>query len=302
MNVMTNRQKGIVLAIVGAFFWGVGGAASDYLFTFKNISVNWFVTARLLISGVFLLIVHRFMSRDIPVFSIFKEKFVVTRLVIFSILGMLLVQYSYMASIDYGNAAIATLLQYIAPVYIIIWYVSKGQDRIKPFDILAITLTLTGTFLLLTNGSFDSLSVPMPSVIWGIISGLSLAFYTIYARQLLMRFPSILVVGWAMIIAGVVMNFIHPLWDVDLGAMDVMTILVLLFGIFAGTAIAFWFFIKSLEYITAKETTLFGTVEPLAAIVASVLWLNVSFQGWQLIGMFLILVLITMLSLKKQSE
>ena len=98
------------------------------------------------------------------------------------------------------------------------------------------------------------------------------------------------------------MNFIHPLWDVDLGAMDVMTVLVLLFGIFAGTAIAFWFFIKSLEYITAKETTLFGTVEPLAAIVARVLWLNVSFQGWQLIGMFLILVLITMLSLKKQSE
>src|SRR5699024_9048624 len=121
MNVMTNRQKGIVLAIVGAFFWGVGGAASDYLFTFKNISVDWFVTARLLISGVFLLIVHRCMSGDIPVFSIFKEKFVVTRLVIFSILGMLLVQYSYMASIDYGNAAIATLLQYIAPVYIIIW-------------------------------------------------------------------------------------------------------------------------------------------------------------------------------------
>ena len=71
------------------------------------------------------------MSADIPVFSIFREKIVVTRLVIFSILGMLLVQYSYMASIDYGNAAIATLLQYIAPVYIIIWYVLRGQDRIK---------------------------------------------------------------------------------------------------------------------------------------------------------------------------
>lgn len=242
------------------------------------------------------------MSADIPVFSIFREKIVVTRLVIFSILGMLLVQYSYMASIDYGNAAIATLLQYIAPVYIIIWYVLRGQDRIKSFDILAISLTLTGTILLLTNGSFESLSVPMPSIVWGVISGLSLAFYTIYARQLLIRFPSILVVGWAMIIAGVVMNFIHPLWDVDIGAMDMMTVLVLLFGIFAGTAIAFCFFIKSLEYITAKETTLFGTIEPLAAIVASVLWLNVSFQSWQLAGMFLILVLITMLSLKKQSE
>jgi len=302
MNIGSNRRKGIILAIVGAFFWGVGGAASDYLFTFKNVSVDWFVTARLLISGIFLLIVHRFMTAHIPVFSIFQENFVVIRLAVFSILGMLLVQYSYMASIDYGNAAVATLLQYIAPVYIIIWYVLRGEDRIKTFDILAIFLTLTGTFLLLTNGSFESMYVPVPSIVWGVISGLSLAFYTIYARQLLIRFPSILVVGWAMIIAGIVMHFIHPIWDVNIGAMDMMTVLILLFGIFAGTAIAFWFFIKSLEYITAKETTLFGTIEPLAAIVASVLWLNVSFQSWQLAGMFLILVLITMLSLKKQNE
>lgn len=302
MNIGSNRRKGIILAIVGAFFWGVGGAASDYLFTFKNVSVDWFVTARLLISGIFLLIVHRFMTAHIPVFSIFQENFVVIRLAVFSILGMLLVQYSYMASIDYGNAAVATLLQYIAPVYIIIWYVLRGEDRIKTFDILAIFLTLTGTFLLLTNGSFESMYVPVPSIVWGVISGLSLAFYTIYARQLLIRFPSILVVGWAMIIAGIVMHFIHPIWDINIGAMDMMTVLILLFGIFAGTAVAFWFFINSLEYITAKETTLFGTIEPLAAIVASVLWLNVSFQSWQLAGMFLILVLITMLSLKKQNE
>ncbi len=299
---MSDRQKGILLAVTGAFFWGVGGVASDYLFTYKDVPVDWYVTARLLISGIFLVAVHRLMSKDIPVFSIFREKYVVSRLIIFSLFGMLLVQYSYMASIDHGNAAIATLLQYIAPVYIIFWYVLRGMDRLRAFDILAIALTLAGTFLLLTNGSSESLSVPLPSVIWGIISGLSLAFYTVYARALLVHFPSILVVGWAMIIAGLVMNFIHPIWDVELDAMDFMTVLVLMFGIFAGTAIAFWFFIKSLEYITAKETTLFGTVEPLAAIIASVLVLGISFQGGQLAGMFLILILITLLSLKKQSE
>src|SRR5699024_5036389 len=101
MNIGSNRRKGIILAIVGAFFWVVGGAASDYLFTFKNVSVDWFVTTRLLISGIFLLIVHRFMTAHIPVFSIFQEIFVVIRLAVFSILGMILVQYSYMASIDY---------------------------------------------------------------------------------------------------------------------------------------------------------------------------------------------------------
>lgn len=300
--ILSDRQKGIVLAITGAFFWGVGGVASDWLFTDRGISVNWYVTARLLISGVFLVAVHRFMSKGIPVFSIFKEKSIIIRLIIFSILGMLLVQYSYMASIDYGNAAIATLLQYLAPVYIILWYLLKGQERMTGFDAMAIFLTLAGTFLLLTNGSFRQLSVPLPGIVWGVVSGFSLAFYTVYARGLLIRYPSLLVVGWAMIIAGGVMHFIHPVWAVETAGLDAAAVLVLLFGIFAGTAIAFWFFIKSLEYITAKETTLFGTIEPLAAIVASVLVMNVAFQSWQLFGMFLILVLITMLSLKKQSE
>lgn len=300
--ILTGRQKGIILAVTGAFFWGVGGVASDWLFTNKGIPVDWYVTARLLVSGIFLLAVHRFMSKDMPVFSIFSEKSIVIRLIIFSILGMLLVQYSYMASIDYGNAAIATLLQYLAPVYIIIWYVLRGQERVNAFDTLAIFLTLSGTFLLLTNGSFEELHVPWPAVIWGVVSGFSLAFYTIYAGGLLRRFPSVLVVGWAMIIAGGVMNFIHPIWEIETGKVDMTTVLVLLFGIFAGTAIAFWFFIKSLEYIPAKETTLFGTIEPLAAIVASVLVMNVVFHSWQLVGMFLILVLITMLSLKKQNE
>ncbi len=86
---------------------------------------------------------------------------------------MLLVQYAYMASINYGNAAIATLLQYIAPVYITLWFIIRKKETFKLFDVIAILLTLTGTFLLLANGSLDSLMVSSSSMIWGIISGLS---------------------------------------------------------------------------------------------------------------------------------
>ncbi len=40
-----------------------------------------------------------------------------------------------MASINTGNAAIATLLQYIAPVYIIIWFVIVGVAKLTLFDV-----------------------------------------------------------------------------------------------------------------------------------------------------------------------
>lgn len=297
-----SRFLGIILAILGASFWGLGGTVSDYLFKPQNIDINWYVTARLLISGFLLLTIFKILNPRQSIFIVFRNVTNTIQLLIFSTLGMLLVQYAYMASINYGNAAIATLLQYIAPVYIILWFIILKKETFKLFDVIAILLTLTGTFLLLTNGSLDSLMVSSSSMIWGIISGLSLAFYTIYASNLLSKFPAILVVGWAMLISGILMNFKAPIWQFTISQIDISVILYLAFGIILGTAMPFFFFIKSLNYLSAKETTLFGTIEPVMAIVASALWLKVVFLPFQLLGIVLIIILILALSLKKDKE
>lgn len=297
-----SRFLGIILAILGASFWGLGGTVSDYLFKQQNIDINWYVTARLLISGFLLLTIFKILNPRQSIFIVFRNVTNTIQLLIFSTLGMLLVQYAYMASINYGNAAIATLLQYIAPVYIILWFIIRKKETFKLFDVIAILLTLTGTFLLLTNGSLDSLMVSSSSMIWGIISGLSLAFYTIYASNLLSKFPAILIVGWAMLISGILMNFKAPIWQFTISQIDISVILYLAFGIILGTAMAFFFFIKSLNYLSAKETTLFGTIEPVMAIVASALWLKVVFLPFQLLGIVLIIILILALSLKKDKE
>lgn len=297
-----SRFLGIILAILGASFWGLGGTVSDYLFKQQNIDINWYVTARLLISGFLLLTIFKILNPRQFIFIVFRNVTNTIQLLIFSTLGMLLVQYAYMASIIYGNAAIATLLQYIAPVYIILWFIIRKKETFKLFDVIAILLTLTGTFLLLTNGSLGSLMVSSSSMIWGIISGLSLAFYTIYASNLLSKFPAILIVGWAMLISGILINFKAPIWQFTISQIDISVILYLAFGIILGTAMAFFFFIKSLNYLSAKETTLFGTIEPVMAIVASALWLKVVFLPFQLLGIVLIIILILALSLKKDKE
>ncbi|NWK85306.1 EamA family transporter [Staphylococcus sp. GSSP0090] len=297
-----SRYLGIILAILGASFWGLGGTVSDYLFKYQDIDINWYVTARLLISGCLLLIIFKILNPRQSIFIVFRHITSTIQLLIFSTLGMLLVQYAYMASINYGNAAVATLLQYIAPVYIILWFIIRKKETFKLFDFIAILLTLTGTFLLLTNGSIDNLMVSSSSIIWGIISGLSLAFYTIYANKLLSKFPAILVVGWAMLISGILMNFKAPIWQFTVSNMDVQVLIYLAFGIILGTTMAFFFFIKSLNYLSAKETTLFGTIEPVMAIVASALWLKVVFLPFQLLGIVLIIILILVLSLKKDKE
>ncbi|KAA5557011.1 EamA family transporter, partial [Pseudomonas aeruginosa] len=63
------------------------------------------------------------------------------------------------------------------------------------------------------------------------------------------------------------------------------------------TAIAFWFFFQSVGYLSAKESTLLGTVEPLAALVSSILWLSLPFSLLQAVGAMLILVIVAIISL-----
>ena len=169
------RLKGIILCHCRFCLWGLGGTVSDFLFKYKNINVDWYVTARLVVSGIFLLIMYKMMQPKRSIFSVFQDRRMLGKLLIFSILG-LVVQYAYMASINTGNAAIATLLQYIAPVYIIIWFVIRGVAKLTLFDVLAIIMTLLGTFLLLTNGSFSNLVVNPASLFWGILAGVALAF------------------------------------------------------------------------------------------------------------------------------
>lgn len=300
MENTNSRLVGIIFVLLGASFWGIGGTAADFLFEQADIDVNWYVSTRLVISGVLLLGVQMLLSGKQSLFIIWKDYKSILHLLIFSLFGMLLVQYSYMASIKEGNAAVATLLQYLAPIYILIWLIVKGHQKLQYADIIAVLLTVVGTYLLLTNGSFAGITVPSHALIWGVISGISLAFYTLYARKLLDFYSSVTVVGWAMLIAGICMNVIHPIWRVETQEWSISVFAVLGFTIIFGTTLAFWMFIKSLEYLEAKETTLLGTVEPLTAVASSVIWLNLSFGLWQIVGMTLILVLVVYLSIIKK--
>ena len=173
------RLKGIIMVITGASLWGLSGTAAQQLFQQEHVSTEWLVTIRLLISGSILLLFSSFGRQKSEVLGIWKQKKEANKLVLFGLLGMLAVQYTYFASIKEGNAAVATLLQYLAPIYLIF----KWNIRPTKIDLISIALSLIGTFFLLTNGSIDNLAVSTPTIIWGILSGLSLAFYSLYSKE-----------------------------------------------------------------------------------------------------------------------
>ncbi|SDW90174.1 Permease of the drug/metabolite transporter (DMT) superfamily [Marininema mesophilum] len=296
-----NNYIGYMLVLIGGSLWGVGGTVAQRLFQKGSVSVEWLVSVRLLLSGVIMVALALTLKNRNKVWGIWKDKKAVVQLLFFSILGILTVQYTYMASISHGNAAIATLLQYLAPVFIMLYLLITGKTKLQIRYVVAIVLALTGTFLLLSNGSLSTLSVPYSSVVWGILSGVAMAFYTLYAGPLLNKWGSLNIIGWAMVIGGVVLGVFNPPWQANVTDFSFDTLVFLIFVIFFGTMFAFWFYLESLKYLNAQETSLLGSIEPLSAILTSVLWLKIPFGIYQWLGGFMILLMVFYISMKKEA-
>lgn len=297
---MNDRGKGILLVLIAATFWGVSGTVSQYLFQSLHISTEWLTTVRLLSAGLLLiLIAYRFEGRRI--FDIWRQKVDVLGILLFGIVGMIGVQYTYLAAINHSNAATATVLQYLGPALVTSYFIllAKRMPRFK--EIIAVLLALIGTFLLVTHGNVNSLAISKEGLIWGLLSAFGLAFYTIQPIKLLQRWGSMIVVGWGMIVGGFVFSFVHPPWHF-VGEWYVSTNFAFLFVVVCGTVISFYCYLQSLKYLSASETSLLACAEPLSAAFTAVLFLGVSFGWIDWIGTLCILSTIFILSVKKKPD
>ena len=297
---MKSRWTGIFFVVTSAILWGVSGTVSQYLFSHSTIPVKSVVAIRMLVAGTVLLLISIYKGNSEKVFKIWKEKKSALNLAIYAIFGMLGVQFTYFTTISLSNAAVATLLQFLAPILVIAFYAIKLKQKIKIIEITALFLALFGTFLLLTNGSTKEFAVSKTALVWGVVSAFALAFYTIYVKRLL-KWPSSIVIGWSMVIGGSILGLFSFSFDfTEFQRMDIF--LSMLFIIIFGTVFPFYFFIESLRYINPKEASLLSCAEPLSALITSILWLHTEFGSYQFLGALIIMGMILMLTVGSGKE
>ena len=137
------------------------------------------------------------------------------------------------------------------------------------------------TLLLATGGSLHRLAVPAGAVAWGLVSALTLAFYTVAGASLLQRWPPAVSVGWAMVVGGAAMAVLAPPWSVGGRAVawDAAAAGLWAFVVLGGTLVAFTLYLASLRHLRPSQTSLLACMEPLAAAASATLWLGVPFTG-----------------------
>ncbi|MCE4957632.1 EamA family transporter [Macrococcoides caseolyticum] len=292
---MNNTLKGILFVALGATFWGVGGTVSQQLFQQYAIPLDWFITVRLIFSGIFLLMIA--IIRKQPILNVYRNRHTLFQLIIYSIFGMLAVQYTFLASIEAGNAAVATLLQYLAPIVILTYLLITRKTDFRLIDLIIIAVSSFGTFLLLTSGNINNIVVAPRAIVWGLLSAIAAAFYTMYAGRLFVRNTPLVIIGWAMLFAGLFISMFNRHWKINPIEFGVIGNMYILFVIIIGTALAFFLYLLSVKYIDPQLTALLGCIEPLTAVILSIIWLKQPFDYIQCIGMLIILGVVFMISI-----
>lgn len=284
------------MILVGSMFWGMTGPITEWMLVHAGMTSSFMLAVRLIIAGTLILAFLKI--RKEPVFAIWKEATWRRQLLIFSIVGMLGLQYSFVLTIQESNAVVATLLQFLAPIFIVI-YLSILQKSLPPkSQVIGITGTLFGLFLLLTNGSMTSLLFSEKALYWGLIVGITYAFYTLYPVRLMNKWGVLTVVAWGMILSGVYSALIGRIWATDEWALlKDPTILWLMFALIVIGSAAFILFLNSMKYISAIETSVLSSFEPVTAMVISVIWLQMTLHIWQLTGIVLMLIFVAYLSI-----
>lgn len=291
----SKTKKGILLGITAAAFWGISGTIGQFLFQQRGINVEWLITLRLLVSGIGLLILAKSTKNNI--LEIWRNRKDTIQLFIFSIIGMVGVQYTYFAAIKHSNAATATVLQFAGPIFIAIYLALKYKKAPRKPELLAIFLAVTGTFLLVTRGNFNTLSISGVALFFGIASAITLAIYTLQPKDLLAKYNSALVVGWGMLLGGIVFSFVKVPWQVE-GNWDLKTFLGVSFIIIFGTLIAFYAYLNAVKLIGGQKTSLLASAEPLVAVLLSVIWLKTPFSFIECIGSICIISTVFLLTKK----
>lgn len=298
----TSYQKvpGLLMALSSAIFWGISGTCAQFLFEEKDLDPAWLVTWRMILAGTILVIFSMVTEKKVA-FEIWKKPKNAIKLLLFGILGMVAVQFTYFYSISLSNAATATILQYIGPVFVVAYYAIKNRKWPILAEYAALALALSGTFLLVTHGSLEELVISELAIFWGILSALALAFYTIQPVGLLRTFSPAAVTGWGMLVGGLFFSLYTQPWSVS-GSWDLGTLFAFSYIVLFGTVTAFYFFLKSVTIIGATYASLLCSVEPLAAALTAVFWLGVSFTAVDWLGTILILLTVVLLTISKDNK
>ncbi len=273
-------------------FWGLSATLARFVFRDRQVPPLTAVELRLVFA--LLVLVPWMLVAKRGSFRIVKAD--IGYFIILGLFGVAAVQGSYYFAIARLGVGLAILIQYLAPSLIVVWDLLRGR-RVKGVIWGSITCALVGTALLVGAVEPGALRADPLGWVVGFASAFIFAFYILYTKRGLARYPSETVLFYTFTIAAIFWAIITPPWTIlQAGYPPELWLMFLALGLFS-TLVPFALFNIGLHRVAPVEAGILATSEPVIAVAAAALLLGESPSPMQLIGALLVLAAAIMASI-----
>jgi len=291
------RFKGYFFILGATLFWGISATVAKFLFT-RQVNTLVLVQTRMTISCLIMLTffllwkpgVLRVRPKDLVKFG---------ALGIFGSAGS---NFTYYTTIKEINVATAILLQYLAPLLVLAYAAITKEERITSTRIGAAVVSLVGCFLAVGADRVTFSAMSNIGLLTGFSSAFCWGFANIMIRHLLRKYSVWTTLCYSFLAASLFWLCINPPWTLIAEVEPASMWGILSLFAVSSILIPHSLYYSGAQYLTASQSIITGTAEPIVAISSAFVLIGESLSGLQLLGATLVIVAIMLLQLKDQSE
>jgi drug/metabolite transporter, DME family len=224
------------------------------------------------------------------------------RCLVLGMLGVAASNYFYYVAIQKTSVAIAIIVQYTAPVWVLLYVVARGQQKLSLQKVAAVGVAVAG--IALTIGVVGAKSAsPLRLDAYGFIAALlasfSFAFYNVGGHRVLARHDRWRVLVWTLISASVFWMFVNPPWRVVASHYAPAQWAFLFVFSLISVLGPFSLYFLGLQHLEPTRAIIASCLEPVFSILLAAISLGEGVRPIQTLGIVLVLSAIVIVQLPR---
>jgi DME family drug/metabolite transporter len=216
----------------------------------------------------------------------------VRRMFVLGVLGVAASNYLYYLAIQRTNVATAIILQYTAPVWVLLYTVARGVQKPTLQRVAAVGLAVAGIFLVIGIFGASGFRLDAIGVIAALLAALSFAFYNVGGHSILASYDRWTVLLYTLIAASLFWLVVNPPWKIAAAHYAGQQWLFLLGFSLVSVLGPFSFYFAGLQHLEPTRAIVVSCLEPVFSILIAAFALGEILRPMQTSGIALVLVAI----------
>ena len=212
--------------------------------------------------------------------------------IVLGTLGVAVSNYFYYVAIQRTNVATAIIVQYTAPVWVLLYVVARRQQKLTAQKVTAVALAVTGIALVidvLGSRAGPALHLDPYGLMAALLASFSFAFYNVGGHRILARHDRWRVLVWTLTAAAVFWLIVNPPWKIVAAHYAPAQWLFLFVFSMLSVLGAFSLYFLGLQHLGPTRAIIASCLEPVFSILLAALLLGEVLRPIQILGIVFVL-------------